>query len=396
MAACGALLTLLAGGYVVYAHDQRATLPAPTGPYAVGRTQFDWVDTARMDPLADVPATPRAVNVWLWYPAAVMPASRPAPYLPASWRTAAGHSESFVNRAANGLLGLVAVARAPRSHAYRDAPPAAAPAPFPVLIMQPGMGLAAPDYTALAEDLASHGYVVVGLNETDSSDLVTFADGHYALATAKGKIADDASDAEVARQEQAIAPVWRADATFALDELQRLNADATSPFHGTLRLDRVGFFGHSFGGATALALCQQDARCAAGADLDGTPVADTQGVAVPRPFLFMVEGYAHGCASDASCRPVWQAYQDASGPATFVTLDGAAHSNFSDVPARFTWLGRAALRRLGAVGAISPRRGLTLVSAYLVAFFDRYLRGSAAPLLAGPSPYPETQVTSKP
>jgi predicted dienelactone hydrolase len=45
-----------------------------------------------------------------------------------------------------------------------------------VLIMGPGLGAAASDYTVLAEDLASHGYIVVGYTPTYSTD-VTFPDG---------------------------------------------------------------------------------------------------------------------------------------------------------------------------------------------------------------------------
>ena len=41
-------------------------LPAPTGPYAVGRTSFDWVDESRSD--SATPHGHRELVVWLWYP----------------------------------------------------------------------------------------------------------------------------------------------------------------------------------------------------------------------------------------------------------------------------------------------------------------------------------------
>ena len=46
-----------------------------------------------------------------------------------------------------------------------DAPLAAGGAPHPVLVFAPGLGLAASDYTTIAEDLASHGYIVVGFDD---------------------------------------------------------------------------------------------------------------------------------------------------------------------------------------------------------------------------------------
>ena len=48
------VLVLLVGGLVVWLLVQRnraVTLPAPTGPYAVGRAAYDWVDPAREGPL---------------------------------------------------------------------------------------------------------------------------------------------------------------------------------------------------------------------------------------------------------------------------------------------------------------------------------------------------------
>ena len=62
------------------------TLPAPTGPYAVGRTFFDWVDEAWADPLAPVPGVQRELTVWIWYPAIAASEPREDFMCPASTR----------------------------------------------------------------------------------------------------------------------------------------------------------------------------------------------------------------------------------------------------------------------------------------------------------------------
>ena len=46
---------LALGAYLYVSSRQLITLPAPTGPYAVGRTSFDWIDDSRFDPLAPHP-----------------------------------------------------------------------------------------------------------------------------------------------------------------------------------------------------------------------------------------------------------------------------------------------------------------------------------------------------
>ena len=67
---------------------------------------------------------------------------------------------------------------------------------------------------------------------------------------------------------------WTADTGFALDQLERLNAsDPSGRFLGRLDMQRVGVFGHSLGGATALLFCHDDSRCKAGIDVDGLPRA---------------------------------------------------------------------------------------------------------------------------
>ena len=77
------VLVLLVGGLVVWLLVQRnraVALPAPTGPYAVGRAAYDWVDPAREDPFV-APGTRRELLVWVWYPAAPAPGAAPALYL---------------------------------------------------------------------------------------------------------------------------------------------------------------------------------------------------------------------------------------------------------------------------------------------------------------------------
>jgi alpha-beta hydrolase superfamily lysophospholipase len=50
-----------------------------------------------------------------------------------------------------------------RTHAQIDATPGASPAKFPLLVFSHGYTASSSAYTALLEDLASHGYVVLSL-----------------------------------------------------------------------------------------------------------------------------------------------------------------------------------------------------------------------------------------
>ena len=65
------------------AQPHRARCPVPTGPYEVGRTEFDWVDKSRPDP--DSPSGHREIVVWLWYPASPKNGAEPAELMPGKW-----------------------------------------------------------------------------------------------------------------------------------------------------------------------------------------------------------------------------------------------------------------------------------------------------------------------
>ena len=71
-------------------HGFAVTLTEPTGPFAVGRTMYHWVDAARTDTLAPVPNRKRELIVWIWYPAAPKPSDSKAEYQTKPWRGGAG------------------------------------------------------------------------------------------------------------------------------------------------------------------------------------------------------------------------------------------------------------------------------------------------------------------
>ena len=74
----GALLLIaLLLGYLWWQNNRQVLLPAPTGPYAVGRVGYDWVDETRAESLRNGADTRRELAVWIWYPAAVTPTSQP-------------------------------------------------------------------------------------------------------------------------------------------------------------------------------------------------------------------------------------------------------------------------------------------------------------------------------
>ncbi len=374
-------------GYVAIARKTPLVLPAPTGAYPVGRVQYDWVDQARIDPLADQAKSPRELAVWVWYPAAAG-GNSPAPYLPPDWVAARNKDQGIGILVENDFNRF-------RTHSFENIPLASSPSTFPVLIMEPGLGPAIPDYTVFAENLASHGYIVAGINPTDSSNLIVFPDGRLAPRTARGTIPDNDTLAQANADADRIEAVWVQDVIFVMDQLQKLNTSPTSLFSNHLDLGHIGVWGHSLGGATAIAVCEQDPRCQAGVNMDGTPWSIDEKTPLPTPFMFITEDYRQGC--DSNCAAMRQVYLTSKpGAAYLLSIAGTRHFNFSDLPLRQVPVLRPLFMAAGYEGSIEPARALQITNAYLVAFFDQYLKGNRNNLLNGPSPdYPEVQIEKR-
>ncbi len=361
-------------------HNQSLLLPSPTGSYRVGRTEYDWTDESRIDALSDHANEKRRLLIWVWYPAASSGQTSSALYLPPAWVKAHDKDQGIGKLIESNFLHI-------QTHSSADAPLAKSQSAYPVIIMQPGMGPVPTDYTVLAENLASHGYVVVAINPTYTSNVIVFPDGRIAMRSQMGQIPDNADAITVDQDANRIEKVWADDVAFGMDRLRSLNGDPASLFYNKLDLARIGIFGHSFGGATAFRVCKQDVRCKAGADLDGTLWGDDLTGSQPQAFMFMTE---EECGSD--CKSMRQMYSTAKSAAYYLSIKGAKHFNFSDLPLRWSPLARVLLRQLGFIGSIQPERGLEISNAYLVAFFDRNLKGADSELLQGPSSaYPEVQ-----
>jgi pimeloyl-ACP methyl ester carboxylesterase len=368
------------------------TLPTPTGSFAVGRAIYDWTDDAKVDTLAPVAGTKRELLVWIWYPAAAGKSVAMDDYLPAQMRPEAGPSGGPLKLVTRDLSKV-------HGHSIRDAGVSAQQPSYPVLIMRAGASAAVVNYSTLAEDLASHGYVVVGFDAPYRTYAVVFPDGRMMRRTPQNN-PELCEDEDQARRERCVSKLlsaWTADIAFVLDRLETLNSSrAPGKFTGRLDLTRVGVFGHSFGGATAAQFCHDDSRCKAAIDIDGQPFGTVIQSGLRQPFMFLLSDFGHG--SDPVSRQILANIQSIYDRLPVesrlrVSIRGANHFLFSDDGALLkSHIVLGALRMLSVVG-IDGRRQLAVTAYCVRTFFDAYLKGSGDSRLKISSPlYPEIQV----
>jgi dienelactone hydrolase len=376
-------------------HTSALTLPTPTGSFAVGRTIYDWTDDLEFDTLAPVPGTKRELLVWMWYPTADGQSAATDDYLPAPLRTAIERSSGvLISKFLTRDLSKVHV------HSLRNAGVSPRQQSYPVVIMRAGASLEVANYSTLAEDLASQGYVVVGFDAPYRTLDVVFPDGRVVERTPENnpELCFERMPQEQFHCINKLLSAWTTDIAFVVDRLERLNtADPAGEFTGRLDMTRVGIFGHSFGGAQAAQFCSLDSRCKAGVDIDGAPIGSVIQTGIDEPFMFLLSGQGD-FSSDAEVRRILADIQSiydrvpADGRLRIV-IRGANHFTFSDDGALLkSHVVRGVFRGLGKLG-IDGRRQLAVTSYCLRNFFDTYLKGRSVSRLKISSPlYPEIQV----
>jgi predicted dienelactone hydrolase len=383
-------------------------VPKPSGNYSVGTMEFSLTDNSRPETLTDDANDKRELYLRVWYPAARNFSGAAAKPLPIFGKQTKQIAQALAAgfRLPPGALDFLALVS---SNSYENAPLAASKTKFPVVVFSHGYyrGFAAQNAIQM-EELASHGYVVFGIGHTYETILNVFPDGR---AVPAGKLLlflpDPKTDEAVKKYAAARNPeeraayagqivlanptnkhlrVWTADVRFVLDEIERMNAGATkSIFAKKLNAKRIGLMGMSFGGAAAGQVCVEDKRCRAGINLDGAQFGDVYASVLKRPFMFMAsEGQDAGIN-----REIYEAA--ARADAYFLTVKGANHRNFSNLN-----LLSGIDRENRILGKIPAERMEKIMSGYVLAFFDKYLKNINSPKLKnGASAFSEVTFSAK-
>lgn len=170
------------------------------GAYPVGVHALALVDPSRLDTAGQ---NPRPINVEVYYPS----------------------TPDAVAGAARDVAQIFGISLF-TTPTYRDV--TRAPGRWPLVLFSPGNGAEPWNYVYLAAHLASHGFLVAGVEHHGDNLL-------------------DRSDAGTAVNR----PL---DLSVVIDRLLAADAEAGNLFAGAVDGDRIGAAGHSFGGYTAMAL----------------------------------------------------------------------------------------------------------------------------------------------
>ena len=354
---CGLFLLVI----IVISLYSQLELPKPAGPYTVGRMTVHWVDLSRPEVMTDDPGDSREIVAFIWYPAE-----------PGTGVDAAYFPEIYALSDALAQSGELAwwqvrALRLVRSKSQLNARPFKEQAPYPVILFSPGNGTNVEFYSALAGELASHGYVVVGINHPYDVPAVKLSNGQIAPYDKSQWSLDAAAHQAYTRERMR---VRIADLLFALNQEEKLGADADSPFVGILDMNAVAVAGHSLGGVAASEACKADPRFKACLNFDGLQTGgpfSMEESAVPpsQPFLFLTK--------ETQLHPRLIRSFESTAESYWVVVHGATHDSFSDgpilQPSLLPFPNRA-------------DRLMDLIQEYSLAFLDQTLKGEPASQLS--------------
>lgn len=358
-------------------------LPRPAGSYAIG-VRYITLSTDRPESFTKDTTDRRVLFCKVWYPA----------------NTASGQRNPYLEGGKRGIRTLAQLADLPaflfthflniKTHSFTDSP--IAEGAFPMLTFSHGYGSWFGQNTALMEELASRGFVVLSIGHShqtifaaqDAQNLVTF-EQVVPLDSTEDNEAESAqfdrflATADTAKFKQLFyeqlqgsaasvhtyAGIWAEDICSGIDYLLSENQGEKSFWFNHIDTSRIGAFGMSFGGAAAGEAALRDTRIRAGINMDGTAYGTWQQDTMRVPFLLLeAKRSPHGYSMYAPLRQ-----RSTSNYANLLFVN-AEHYNFTDVN-----LFSPLFRWMGVLGSINGKAMIRHLNSIVPDFFIKTLSG---------------------
>jgi pimeloyl-ACP methyl ester carboxylesterase len=315
-------------------------------------------DAGRRDSVS--PAHVRQWKVDLYYPARPVAGATARPYAHDRQLIALLIKTGYYDQPASHIL---AWEKKP-GPALLNAPAARRDMRLPLIVIIPGSGVAAFNYSELAAALARRGYAVA-VADLPYVGISRLADGRVLNSGADPIQAQDDPVSWRPRIRE-----WSADVSRLLDRLLSADADEL-PTGAKVNPKQIVVTGHSMGGIVALQVCHDDQRVEGCGDFEGAPAAsDTFDLGSNKP-LFVTA--ARSAKPDRPFKapdfgnPMWS-YLRRDGPSSWaIAITKASHMSYSDAPFEMP----DTLSRFGGE-LMSPERSFDVYVGLVDAFVRAY------------------------
>ena len=334
-----------------------AVLPEPHGPFKTATTWRTLTDSAREEIFASKKQIKRRLPIQIWYPCGEKNPKNESPQTKQLGECYMQSSSDFASLIKAPLPSLLAShLHLIKTHSIKDLPVAKAQSSYPLIIFSHGLMGGRIQNTMLCENLASYGFIVIGIDHTYDAAFSIFPNGSVICSQlltgmqSGPTIQGNGFDVRIR------------DVISVLNWASIINEqDPDNQLTRKIDLQNVGVIGHSFGGSTSFAALALDSRVKAAVNMEGTTVG-----VPPCQKPAMVMQADHGDRDALGFNDFEERYK---GELIRLKIFGTGHANFTDLP-MLTPLHAMLLLS----GPIEPQTCEKIIENYSLDFFKHHLK----------------------
>ncbi len=343
-------------------------MPTPPGEYEIGTQSFDITDPVRNAIYSDDLDNMRKIKIQIWYPAESTQGYTKVPWMEDGLILAEAMSK-YMNLPFFTLSQTALV----ESNSYENAPISNQLDQYPVVVISHGWSGFRAVHADVAEQLASEGYIVIGIDHTYGSIATVFNDGEVAYLNADA-LPDSSITPNFLEYANTLVTTYAGDVTLTIDELEKMNdGEIESDFLGELDLSEIGLLGHSTGGGGIVTVALEDNRIKAliGMDAWVEPIDQQEiekGLNIPALFL-RSEQWEVG----ANNENLYNLIDHSLDSTELYQINGMMHSDFSMI-----YMYSPILKYLNLAGELDGRISSKIQKDFIQNFFDENLKGDSS------------------
>ncbi len=341
-----------------------AAMDVPSGSYEVGTQIYDWTDEDRLETYGDEAGRElRKIKIQVWYPASTVEGFTRLPWIPEG---------RVVSRKLARIFYfppfMLDQSEEVLSNSYLDAPVLQEKHLYPVVVLSHGWSGFRTLHTDLGELLASHGYIVFGIDHTYGAPVVIFEDGKE--VNFDGEALPRRDDPDFLKFAEKFVSTYEKDISFVLDVISKPDENnMDEALRQVLDRDRIGLLGHSTGGGAGIKVACMDSRVQGIIGLDPWVEAFPESIVergIKSPYLFLRSEEWKGQKNDENLMKILQNNDQGD----LYQIMGTTHVDFTMI---HMYSSITSVVRL--TGSIERDRFEEIQEMFVLQFFNEHLKG---------------------